>query len=85
MICASKTDFVGLQAADIIANSTNDIATHYVIGGRVPSKWMDTISRHINQTGTHGQLIGNEKLLRSEMDSLNEYYRDAIASARVTE
>lgn len=74
MVCGAKTDFVGLQAADIIANSINDIATHHVIGGRPPSKWMNIVSYHINQTGSHSELIGNERLLRSELDSLNENY-----------
>jgi|GEM_PF-4446370 len=76
--CAGKAEFCGLQAADIIANSMNDIATHYVIGGRYPSKWMNIVSYHIERYGGHNQLIANERLLRSELDSLNEYYRNAI-------
>jgi Protein of unknown function (DUF3800) len=79
MVLGDKTKFPGLQAADIIANSTHDLATYDVTGGRAPSKWMDIVSHHMNKNAHH-QLLVNGELLRSETDDLNEYYREAIAS-----
>lgn len=77
MVPGDKTSFPGLQAADIVANSTHDLATHYVAGGRAPSKWMDIVSHHMNKNAHH-QLLLNAELMRSEMDDLNQYYREAL-------
>jgi hypothetical protein len=80
MTCGEKQRFPGLQAADIIANSTYEIADHYEAGGRPPSKWMNIVSKYINGI-EHRDIIADAMILRSETDSLNEYYSNlAIAS-----
>jgi hypothetical protein len=81
LVHADKIDFPGLQAADIIANSTHELATHYKMGGRTPTKWMNAVARHIKNS-LHKELILNQDTLRSETDGLNEYHREAIAAQR---
>lgn len=74
----SKQRFPGLQAADIIANSTYELAGHYEAGAREPSKWMNVVRRNINKI-RHRDIILDGKLLRSEADSLNQLYAAQLA------
>ena len=73
LTCGAKVEFPALQAADIVANSTYELAGHYEAGGRIPSKWVGLVSRHLGRFPNH-QVTANEKVLRAMMDDLNEHY-----------
>ena len=68
-----KQRYPGLQVADIVANSTYELADHYKAGGRVPSKWMDIVSPALKEIGY--ELIPDAKVLRDWTDDINGYYR----------
>lgn len=82
LVQGDKAAFPGLQAADIIANSTYELGDHQFAGGRSPSEWAGIIARFVRSSGNHlpnskfrhRQLIATAPLLRSETDKLNERY-----------
>lgn len=74
MVEGCKGDFVGLQAADIVANSTYELADHDLAGGRKPSRWMKIVSKGLNKITNLERRVPNAKTLRERLDALNSSY-----------
>lgn len=76
---AEKTDFPGVQVADIVANSMFELASHYYAGDRTPTKWAKKISHMLDSYVDVRQIKADAALLRSETDTLNEMHKETIA------
>ncbi|HYV03804.1 MAG TPA: DUF3800 domain-containing protein [Blastocatellia bacterium] len=74
LVCGEKIEFPGLQAADIVANSTYELADHYLTGARQPSRWMNTVRDKLNQITNLERRTPNAVALRQTLDELNDYY-----------
>jgi hypothetical protein len=65
-----KTGAPGLQCADIMANSTYELAVDQLAHGRRASRWMGIVSEYINKM-EHHQIIPTASILRSEIKNRN--------------
>src|SRR5262249_44851162 len=68
----TKEQFLPLQAADIIANSTHEADT-YRTGGREPSRWLDMVNELLRPI-PYLHVLQNKDNLTEWMQKLEEHY-----------
>jgi hypothetical protein len=80
LVKGGKTDFTGLQIADIVANSMFELSSYSHAKGRAPSKPALTIAEMWGPRFVEARrVVFDEQTLRSDTDALNEQYKDTIA------